>query len=141
MGVDFVYRGLRMAIGVTLLFAPFIALQSPEWAAAFTLSSLWSIVNFWAIAHLVVTITAEKTRTQAALWALVKFPVLYGLGFLLLTAYPWRENGLTFGLATGFHVIFAVFVLKAVAITLGFGRPGAGEERISGPSSTGASIS
>lgn len=141
MNVDFVYRGLRTALWVTLLFVPFIALNSPGWAAAFALASLWSVANVWAIARLVVAFTTERTRAQSALWALVKFPVLYGAGFLLLMAYPWRELGLTSGLAIGFHVIFAVFVLKAVAISYGLGSSPEGDQSASGTSSPGASTS
>lgn len=118
MNVDFVYRSLRTAVIVTFLFTPFLALRSPIWATSFCLASLWSVANVWAISQLVISFLGKTEASKGVLWILVKFPVLYGLGIFLLLTYNCSPPGV----AVGFHVVFVVFVLKAVAISLGIGQ-------------------
>ena len=116
--MDFVYRSLRTAVIVTFLFTPFLALRSPIWATSFCLASLWSVANVWAICQLVISFIWKTEASRGVLWILVKFPVLYG-----------------------FHTIFVVLVLKAVAISLGVGHNNQRDESADAPKedSTGAS--
>ena len=135
--MDFVYRSLRTAVIVTFLFTPFLALRSPIWATSFCLASLWSVANVWAICQLVISFIWKTEASRGVLWILVKFPVLYGSGIFLLLTYNCSPPGVV----VGFHTIFVVLVLKAVAISLGVGHNNQRDESADAPKedSTGAS--
>lgn len=138
MNVDFVYRCLRTAAWVTVVFTPAIALHSPSWALGFFLSSAWSVVNVWAIVHVTTHLIAVQLRDASPVpvlvWLFIKFPILYGIGYGIIKICP----GSPVALLVGFHVIFAVFVLKAVALSMGLGTKA---DSVSSTESPGASPS
>ncbi len=122
MNVDFVIRSLRTATWVTIIFAPCIAMHSMLWAAGFMFASLWSVGNVWAIARLTTMLLTPDldsgALTKALPWIFIKFPVLYGAGILVVIYSGFPASSML----TGFHVIFVVFVLKAVALSMGWGK-------------------
>lgn len=77
----------------------------------FALGLAWSLVNLHFLGNLIKNvITTEDKRTAHVVVAVVlKFPLLYALGFLLITR-DWLSIG---GLVAGFSWPFAVLVLKA----------------------------
>jgi hypothetical protein len=80
--------------------------------AAWLAGVAWSLVNLFFIGQVIKNvITAEERDLIKILVAVVvKFPVLYALGFLLL----WLEQLPVVGLVAGFTWPFLVMVLKAV---------------------------
>lgn len=99
------------------------AYVGPRFAFGFWIGAAWSLVNFWLLKEVVVrTITLEERNLpRIALGALVKFPVLYGLGIALLV---WGYFPIL-SLAIGFSMILVVLLLKALGRRItGRGAPG-----------------
>ncbi len=118
MNADFITRSLRVSIIVTLLFVPFLFLylgQSATWG--FIAGAAWNILNVYLlsqmITRLVVPANADPAdKGMAALSGLLKFPVLYGLGYVFVR----YANASVYGIMAGFSLILIVFVLKALGI-------------------------
>ena len=99
------------------------------WAVGFALGALWSIANLYLIKVLIEkVITLDKRPAgPVALLVLVKFPLLYGLGFLILS-WGWYD---VLAPLIGFSLPFAVVVLKAAGrFWLGIDGPDAGRKVI-----------
>lgn len=112
MGTEFVTRVVR----TSALVAPMVALflvtyASPAIGSGFLLGALWGILNLVAIASLVSTLfSLENPNKSRVVWiALLKFPFLYSLGFLLLAARVFPVGSLV----SGFSFVLAVILLKA----------------------------
>jgi hypothetical protein len=54
------------------------------WAAGFLLGGIWSSVNFVVLAGVLNAIFMKEGAKSMTLLFAVKFPALYGIGFLLL---------------------------------------------------------
>jgi len=78
------------------------------WAAGIA----WSLVNLYFIGSLVQKVVTTEDRNVAAIVATVfiKFPVLYGVGFLLL----WNGYLSAIGLVAGFTWPFFVLTMKGL---------------------------
>jgi hypothetical protein len=113
VGPEFLQRVRRTAVITGLILFPVIALYLGLAAgAAWVLGVAWSLVNIYFIGLLVrfAYVDGKKQRLRAALILLVKVPVLYLIGFLLL-----RSSLPDFGLLAGFMWPLSVIVLKSVA--------------------------
>lgn len=80
--------------------------------AAWLAGVAWSLVNLYFVGEVIKhVITAEERQLTRILVAVViKFPVLYAVGFLLL----WLKQLPVLGLVAGFTWPFLVMILKAV---------------------------
>lgn len=114
MGLEFIQRIIKTTAVVATLAGLFVAVyyQFP-YAVGLWLGALWGCLNFFFIAALV---KALLTPAQPIRWGNVivtlgiKFPLLYGLGYLLLV---WRYAPAVSYLI-GFTLLIAVTVLKAL---------------------------
>ncbi|MDD5085674.1 MAG: hypothetical protein PHE61_06500, partial [Candidatus Omnitrophica bacterium] len=70
-----------------------------KWAAGFTIGSAWSLVNFLVTLSLLKIGILEKSKSKLLLILLVKFPVLYLVGFLVLILRFFPASSLLTGLA------------------------------------------
>lgn len=126
MDIAFLSRTLRASLILTALaLLLFSYYKGTSWALGFALGSLWSVANFYLLGQLVVrSLTlSERSWSAIAVLALVKFPLLYLAGYLVLrqTAYPVTAP------LFGFALPFAVLVLKAAGrMLLGIEGPDAG---------------
>ena len=117
MDLDFIKRVIK----TTLIFTFFIALfpisyYNIHFTFGLVIGSVWNIINFWLI-RLVVVGGLSKTpikKSKLLLLMLVKFPLLYGLGYLIV-----RFGKLTAGsLLCGFSLLFVVLILKTLGILI-----------------------
>jgi len=118
MNRDFIKRSLRVSIIVTLLFVPFLFLylgQSATWG--FIAGAAWNILNVYLLSQVITQLVVPANaghadKGPAALAGLLKFPVLYGLGYVFVR----YANASVYGIMAGFSLILIVFVLKALGI-------------------------
>jgi len=113
MDLDFLKRiGRATAVVGALAFLFLAVYYDVSFALGILVGSLWGVANFGALAA-VLTATIRPggvNRRRALLLALVKFPVLYGVGYLILRA-EWFTP---VSLVAGFSLLFLVTLLKAL---------------------------
>jgi hypothetical protein len=117
LDVQFVDRCIKTTFMVAIITGLFVAnYYQPLFAAGLLLGAGWNIVNLWFIKELVLqTITPNKVnKTKMIILGLVKFPLLYLLGYLLLTL----KNIPVLSILTGFLLLFLVIFLKVVGILI-----------------------
>lgn len=114
MNLDFINRIIKTSLILAAVLFPFLAVYiSMAFAIAYVLGCAWACLNLFAIKFLIVQlITPEpKNNVLLAIFILVKFPVIYFLGYLLVAwSYPP-----IYGLVWGFSSILAVSVLKVIS--------------------------
>jgi hypothetical protein len=124
----FIIRSLRTAVALALLgFVLGAYYLNFAAGVGFLLGALWSIANLYLIKVLIekVITLAKRPAGPVALLVLVKFPLLYGLGFLVLS-WGWYD---VLAPLCGFSLPFVVVVLKAAGrLWLGIDGPDAGRK-------------
>ena len=113
MGLDFINRVIK----TTLLLGALVFIFGTyyfDWiySLGIFVGTLWGCANLWFIRQFIVNYITpgERDAMKLALFALIKFPVLYGLGFLLL----WLGWFPVVSFVIGFSLILVVVVLKAL---------------------------
>lgn len=117
LGLDFLNRTLRTAGIVTLIFLPFGIYYFGLYAALAVFSgAVWGIINFFFLAAMIRrALRPEGADAMAvSVFALIKFPMLYGAGYALLLVPQFGP----LYLLSGFSIVLAVMVLKAFARVL-----------------------
>ncbi len=113
MDLRFIDRVIKSTLILAAIVFPFFALYiSMNFALAVLLGALWGCLNLLAIRFIVVSLLTprRKNLSLGLIVLFVKLPVLYGIGYLLIT---W--NYLPFGgLLWGFSGILIVMVLKVL---------------------------
>jgi hypothetical protein len=114
---DFIRRVIKTTIIVTIFVALFTtSYYNIHFAFGLVIGSMWNIINFWLI-RLVVVGGLSKTpirKSKLLILILVKFPLLYGLGYLIV-----RFGKFTAGsLLCGFSLLFIVLLLKTLGILI-----------------------
>ena len=87
MDLDFLRRVRTTSIITALVLFPFAAVYlGVSWGAGWLLGCAWSLINLAAIGFFVRELTTpdKRRRTHLIVIFMVKLPVLYGLGFVLL---------------------------------------------------------
>ena len=113
MGLEFVGRIIRTSLvvgAIVLIFGSFY--HDWNYSLGIFIGLLFSCANLWAIMWFVRrTITLEQRKTKSiVLIALVKFPVLYLVGYLILKS----EIVPVASLLVGFSLVFVIIVLKVL---------------------------
>lgn len=90
-------KAALILIGVVFIAAIFTG--GIKWAAGFIVGSAWSLVNFLVTLSLLKIGILEKSKSKLLLILLVKFPVLYLIGFLILILRFFPASSLLTGLA------------------------------------------
>lgn len=70
----------------------------PLWAAGFLIGNIWSVANLLFTAGFFKAAFSKKNKTKLVLILMVKFPVLYLTGFLLLVSRVFPVSSLLSGL-------------------------------------------
>jgi hypothetical protein len=111
MGLEFLRRVHRSSIlSALLLFAVITTYAGFPAGLATVVGCGWSLVNLLLIGYFVKTLMDRSSKVRMVLIALVKVPVLYGFGFLLLKVnYLPAEF-----LLVGFMWPLVVITLKAM---------------------------
>ncbi|MFQ5510246.1 MAG: hypothetical protein ACE5EO_00200 [Candidatus Krumholzibacteriia bacterium] len=114
MGLEFLQRVRKTSIVTGLVVLPVVsAYVGLAAGVAWALGVTWSLVNVYVIGLLVrfAYTDGKKERLRAALLFVVKIPVLYLIGYLLLRSDRLPDPGLL----AGFMWPLSVIVLKAFA--------------------------
>ena len=117
MGLSLIDRIMKTTLVLAAVAFPFLALYlSLNFAYSVLIGAIWGVLNLFAI-KLVILALVKKEKKNIK-WGLLilflKIPVLYGIGYYLLT---WEYLTIT-GLLWGFSSIFIVAVLKALSKSL-----------------------
>lgn len=89
---------------------------SPRSALGFLAGALWSCLNLFAISHVVRSVLGSErpSKLKVVKLSLVKFPILYGTGFLLLRSRAFSPESLV----AGFSLVLVVILLKIVGASV-----------------------
>lgn len=117
MGLDFINRVAKTSIILALIQLPFVTIYVGwQMALAILLGCAWGAANLILIKFIIVGVlsTERKNKTNILILGAIKFPLLYGIGYILIKVdyFP------IIGLVIGFTVIFVVAFLKALSIYL-----------------------
>lgn len=95
-----VVKCAKYSVLITLAAAVVIGLlkQDPAWAAGFLLGGVWSAVNFVVLAGVLNAVFSKEGPKSMMILFAVKFPALYGIGFLLLKSGYFPPISLLAGL-------------------------------------------
>lgn len=115
MDRDFLKRSLRASIIVTVILTPFTLLYfdiPTGWG--FAAGAVWNIVNVYLLSQVVTNLITPhpSNKRLGAAAGVIKFPVLYGIGYLILR----YTNPSVYGIMAGFSLILTIFLLKATGI-------------------------
>ena len=113
LGLDFIHR-VKMTSGMLGLLVWLFVSVYADWRSGLgiLLGTAWGVLNFHFLTELVVAVVTpdEVRKRRVVLLALIKFPALYGAGYLFLA-----KSGLPIPmLLMGFSLLFAVAVLKVL---------------------------
>ena len=115
MDRGFINRSIKAAVIVTLIFSPFVLLYFGRSAfLGFFAGAVWNILNVFLLSKIlsIVLLQSRKEKIGGIIAAIIKFPVLYGGGFLILNLIDLS----IYGILAGFSIILIVFVLKTLGI-------------------------
>ena len=113
MDLRFIDRVIKSTLILAAILFPFFAVYiSMNFALAVFLGASWGCLNLLAIRIIVVSLLTPHRKNLALglIVLLVKLPVLYGIGYLLIT---WNYLPIS-GLLWGFSGILIVMVLKVL---------------------------
>jgi hypothetical protein len=113
MGIEFIYRIIRTSLIVAVLSFLFISVYySFPFGLGLFLGTVWGCLNLFFITQLIIEAVSLKkpNKGKVILILLVKFPLLYFAGYILL----WLRYFSAESLIIGFTLIFAVTFLKAL---------------------------
>lgn len=110
---NFIIRSLKTALIVTIIFAPFVQLYfGTYFTLGFITGSVWNIVNVFLLFKVsnVLVPSNESKKTWGLASDMLKFPVLFGAGYLVI---KYTRVSL-YGIMIGFSLLLIVFILRAV---------------------------
>ncbi len=113
MDLRFIDRVIKTTLILAAILFPFFAIYiSMNFALAVLLGASWGCLNLLAIRFIVVSLLTPHRKNLALglIVLFVKLPVLYGIGYLLIT---WNYLPIG-GLLWGFSGILIVMVLKVL---------------------------
>ena len=114
MGLEFINRVIRTTLIFALFASPFLILYlGVSFGLSVLIGAVWGVLNLTAIKFVVLSLVKPGKRQIkfGILVIFLKIPVLYGIGYLLLTSEYFSTGGLLWG----FSAILIVSVLKGVS--------------------------
>jgi hypothetical protein len=117
MNLDYINRIVKTSLILAAVIFPFLGVYVRiSFGIAYILGCIWGCLNLIAIRFLITQVITPdpKNNILIAIIILVKFPVIYGLGYLLVI---WDYLPLA-GLVWGFSSLLIVTVLKVVSRSL-----------------------
>jgi hypothetical protein len=112
MGLEFLKR-VQSATAVVgaVTFVLVSVYYDSSWGLGILAGCGWGIANFWALTRVLSAVLTSDgvQRKRALIFAAIKFPVLYFIGFLALRS-EWFPP---ISLLAGFSLLFLVILLKA----------------------------
>jgi hypothetical protein len=119
MGPEFIHRVIKTSLVVAVLGFLFVTVYySFRFGAGLLIGAIWGSLNLYFLTNLITEIFSpgkEVRKGRVILIVLVKFPLLYLIGYVLLII---KINGVRYfpplSLVSGFTLIFLVMFLKAL---------------------------
>jgi len=113
MGLEFISRIIKTTAVVALVAALYLTMyHSGRLALGFLVGVTWSLINLYFLKGMVTElITPNPTRKDVAVvLGLIKFPILYVGGYLIIASDYFS----IYSLLAGFSLIFPIAVLKVL---------------------------
>ena len=114
MGVEFIHRVIKTSLVLAVLGFLFVTVYYRfQFGAGILIGAIWGCLNLLLLTHLITEVFTpgkEVRKGKITLIALVKFPLLYAAGYLLLRINYFPP----ISLLSGFTLIFLVMFLKAL---------------------------
>lgn len=108
-------RSIKASIIVAVICIPFLPLYlGNTFTYGFIAGAAWNIVNVFLLFQLVTNLTtpAESKKGLGIIAGAIKFPLLYGIGYAVIS----YTNISLYGILAGFSLILVVFALKTLGI-------------------------
>jgi len=124
VGAEYVVRIVKTTAAVAVVAALFcVTYVSPAAGVGLLAGAAWGCLNLLATGHVVrALVAAEKPgKLRVLMLSFVKFPLLYGAGFLLLRVGIFPPESLV----SGFSLVLLIIFLKALGASVA-GSLGAG---------------
>lgn len=112
MDLSFITRSLKMTAGLAVLGFLFATVYGGwSWGLGFVLGAFWGVANLYLIKTLIGRVITLDNRDwlSVGVFLLVKFPLLYVLGYLIIS----RDWYTVWAPVAGFSLSIVVIVLKA----------------------------
>jgi len=114
MGPEFIYRVIKTSLVVAVLGFLFVTVYyNFRFGAGILVGTIWGGLNLYFLTNLITEIFSpgkEVRKGKIILIILVKFPLLYLIGYILLIIKYFPAVSLV----SGFTLIFLVMFLKAL---------------------------
>ncbi|HEX7401168.1 MAG TPA: ATP synthase subunit I [candidate division Zixibacteria bacterium] len=114
MGIEFIHRVIKTSLVLAVLILLFVTVYYDfKFAAGILAGCVWGCLNLYFMTQLITEIFApgkEVKKRKVVLISVVKFPLLYAAGYLLLKTSYFPP----LSLICGFTLIFLVIFLKAL---------------------------
>ena len=113
MGLEFINRIAKATVILALIQLPFVTVYLGwQIALGVFLGALWGAANLMLIKYIITGVLTPNpaSKKRALILGAIKFPILYGLGYLLLISGMFAPVSLL----TGFTILFVVAFLKAL---------------------------
>ena len=114
MGVEFIHRVIKTSLVLAALGFLFVTVYYRfEFGAGILAGTVWGCLNLLFLTHLITEVFSpgkEVRKGTVIAIALVKFPLLYAAGYLLLRINYFPA----ISLLSGFTLLFVVMFLKAL---------------------------
>ena len=115
MDGDFIKRSLRVSIIITIIVIPLISVYfSGSITMGFMAGSAWNIINLFLLTKLLnmFIMPHEFSKKWGIAAGIIKFPVLYGIGYIIIR----YTNISRYGIMCGISVVLIVMMLKALGL-------------------------
>jgi hypothetical protein len=114
MGIEFIHRVIKTSLVLAVIILLFVTVYYEfKFAAGILVGCIWGCLNLYFLTQLITEIFSpgkEVKKGKVIMIAVVKFPLLYAAGYLLLKTGYFPP----LGLLCGFTLIFLVIFLKAL---------------------------
>ena len=98
---DLIKRSARLTAILTITAAAvLISIHKTSWAFGLLIGATWSVINFLLIVGILKISILQKPDARLSAILLLKFPVLYLAGFLILNSRAFPVSSLLAGLVS-----------------------------------------
>lgn len=114
---DFIHKSLKVSAMVILLFVPFLFVYlGPRITLGFLAGAIWNIANVFLLSRVFTMITSPgpSNKVWGFLLGILKFPFLYGIGYIIIRYI----NVALYALIVGFTLVLLILVLRVVGAYL-----------------------
>ncbi|MDP2942498.1 MAG: hypothetical protein Q8O36_03185 [Candidatus Omnitrophota bacterium] len=89
-----------IALTVAVASVVLIAMGRLSWATGLLASTAWSVINFLLLMNIFGIAMLQKSRKKLLAVLLIKFPILYLIGYLILSSKLFPLSSILTGLIT-----------------------------------------